>query len=422
MNSEAMIQEFADICNRAQQAKIALAQRDAQEITQALEAAAQIIRAESIAIAQANLQDMDYGRERNLSEALLDRLFLDEARIQGMANGLVNVARLSSPVGEIVKQWDNPKNGLKFQRITVALGVIGIIYESRPNVTVDAGALCLKAGNVVILRGGSESLHSSKIISDCLRAGLQKFHLPQDAVQLVGRRERYMVELMLGASGKIDLLIPRGGKGLTGRVMNEARVPVLAHLDGNCHIYLDQNLDPGKAIAIVLNSKMRRTGICGALETLLVHRDIAESILPELLSALELAGCALRGDAQVQAIYHRAELANEQDWYQEYLGPILAIKIVSSLEEACTHIQHYGSHHSDAIITEDELARAQFFSSVDSAIVMHNCSTQYADGGEFGMGAEIGIATGRLHARGPVAARELVTYKNLVFGSGQCRG
>ena len=414
-------QEFLKICENARAAQKALNTIPANVINAALIAGALEIEARKAELIEANRKDIAYGKEKQLSEAMIDRLMLDEERIKNIADSLRNIAELPSPVGEVLRIWENPNNGLKFQRVAVAIGVIGIIYESRPNVTADAGALCLKAGNSVILRGGSESFYSSSIIADCLQAGLEKHDVPINAIQLINHRDRAFVELILQAVGKIDLLIPRGGKGLTERVITSARVPVLAHLDGNCHIYLDRNLQMDVAIAVTINAKMRRTGICGALETLLVHEDIADKILPKLLPALHAQDCEIRGDEAVQKIYPDTILASEQDWHQEYLAPILAVKIVSSTDDAIDHIEKYGSHHSDAIITTDETARDLFFARVDSANVMHNCSTQYADGGEFGMGAEIGIATGRLHARGPVALRELVTYKNLVFGNGQCR-
>ena len=339
-----------------------------------------------------------------------------------IADALENIAEIADPLGRVIEKWDNPNNGLKFERVTIPIGIIGIIYESRPNVTADAAALCLKSGNVVILRGGKESIHSSKIISDYLRQGIKQAGLPEDAVQFISEPNRYMVELLLKAAGKIDLIIPRGGKGLTGRVMQDARVPVLAHLDGNCHIYVDEHLqDCATAEAVIFNAKMRRTGICGALETLLVHENIAPQLLPSLLARFKDSKCVIRGDDKVQHYDADVEAATETDWREEYLQSILAIKIVGTIDEAIEHINHYGSHHTDAIISDDADATKKFMHHVDSAIVMHNCSTQYADGGEFGMGAEIGIATGRLHARGPVAARELVTYKNLVYGDGNCR-
>ncbi|MCH9852540.1 MAG: glutamate-5-semialdehyde dehydrogenase [Alphaproteobacteria bacterium] len=422
MSNEKMQQDFDAICARAQQAKSTLATCSNQMRNKALTNAANLIRTNSQAIETANATDMQNAKSDGLSEAMLDRLMLNQARINAIADALDNIATIADPVGRVIEKWDNPKNGLKFERVTIPIGIIGIIYESRPNVTADAAALCLKSGNVVILRGGKESIHSSKIISDYLRQGIQQAGSPTDAVQFINEPNRYMVELLLKAAGKIDLIIPRGGKGLTGRVMQDARVPVLAHLDGNCHIYVDDNLkDCNIAEAIIINAKMRRTGICGALETLLMHGNIAPKLLPSLLQKLNDAKCVIRGDDKVQQYSDKVEPATEEDWREEYLQSILAIKIVGNVDEAIQHINHYGSHHTDAIISDDADATQKFMQHVDSAIVMHNCSTQYADGGEFGMGAEIGIATGRLHARGPVAARELVTYKNLVYGDGHCR-
>ncbi len=421
-DKESMVKDFNGICTQAKQAKSNLATCTAEQRNQALRNAAQLIRGNKQVIEQANAEDIKQARADGLSEAMLDRLLLNEFRIDGMADAMDTIIALEDPVGKMIETWINPDNGLRFERVTVPIGIIGIIYESRPNVTADAAALCIKSGNVVILRGGKESLHSSLAISNLFRQGIKEAGLHEDAVQFVKIRDRYMVELMLTASGKIDLLIPRGGKGLTSKVMEDARVPVLAHLDGNCHIYLDKTVNnTEQAIDVVFNAKMRRTGICGALETLLIHRDIAGKILPSLLQKFRKAECVVRGDEAVQAFDNKVQKASKNDWSEEYLEKILAMKIVSSMEEAIDHINHYGSHHTDAIITDNAEACQQFMQHVDSAIVMHNCSTQYADGGEFGMGAEIGIATGRLHARGPVATRELVTYKNLVYGTGHCR-
>ena len=420
-DKENMANDFNAICERAAKAKQELANSSIDVRNLALSKAAELMRQYKGDIQRANDEDMKKGRDSGLTEAMLDRLLLNDFRIDGMADALDNIVTLDDPVGKILTQWDNPANGLNFKRITVPIGIIGIIYESRPNVTADAAALCLKAGNVVVLRGGKESLHSSLAISNIMREALREAKLPDNAVQFISTRNRYMVELMLKASGKIDLLIPRGGKGLTGRVMAEANVPVLAHLDGNCHLYADKTLKLDQAIEVIFNAKMRRTGICGALETLLVHRDVASKLLPPLLAKLRKEECVVRGDQATRAFDERMHIANEQDWWEEYLTKLLAIKIVASLDEAIEHINHYGSHHTDGILTQDDAARDEFLQRVDSAIVMHNCSTQYADGGEFGMGAEIGIATGRIHARGPVATNELVTYKNLVFGNGHCR-
>jgi glutamate-5-semialdehyde dehydrogenase len=337
-----------------------------------------------------------------------------------MARGLDEVTALPDPVGRILADWTRP-NGLRIQRVSVPLGVIGIIYESRPNVTADAGSLCLKAGNAAILRGGSESFHSSTAIAECLRHGLREAGLPEAAIQLVPTRDRAAVGIMLTMSQHIDIIVPRGGRSLIERVQNESRIPVLAHLEGICHVYVDAAADLAKTRAVVLNAKMRRTGVCGAAETLLVDRAVAAAVLPPILDDLKQAGCALRGDAETRALDADIEPASEADWTTEYLDAILAVRVVEGVDGAIAHINRYGSHHTDSIMTEDVTTAERFLAEVDSAIVMHNASTQFADGGEFGMGAEIGIATGRLHARGPVGAEQLTTYKYIVRGAGQVR-
>lgn len=386
---------------------------------QALTAAAQALRARTADILAANARDMTAARAKGLSGAMLDRLLLDGKRIEAMAQGLEAIAALDDPVGEVLARWTRP-NGLVIERVSVPLGTIGVIYESRPNVTADAGALCLKAGNAVILRGGSESLHSSAAIHQCLVMGLRAAGLPEAAIQLVPTADRGAVGAMLTRPDLIDIIVPRGGKSLIARVQAESRVPVIAHLEGLCHVYVDRAADPAKARAIVMNAKMRRTGICGAMETLLVDRAAA-SLLPVMLDDLAKAGCELRGGADVQAMDQRVKPAAEADWSTEYLDAILSVRLVDGLDGALAHIARYGSHHTDSIVTEDAETAARFLAEVDSAIVMHNASTQFADGGEFGMGAEIGISTGRLHARGPVGLEQLTTYKYVVRGDGQVR-
>lgn len=386
-----------------------------------LRRAAAAVRARASEIEAANTRDMAFGRDKGLSTAMLDRLLLTPDRIEAMASGLDAVAGLPDPVGKVIDTWDRP-NGLKIERVRTPLGVIGVIYESRPNVTADAGALCVKAGNAAILRGGSESLHSSGLIADCLRQGLAEAGLPEDSVQIARTRDRSFVGAMLGAAGLIDVIVPRGGRNLIERVLSDARVPVFAHLEGLVHLYLHAKADPEKAVAIAVNGKMRRTGICGATETLLVDRAIAADLLPRVAAALADAGCALRGDEEAAALVEGMAPAGEEDWSTEYLDAILSVRIVDGLDEAMAHIGRYGSDHTDCIVTEDAAAAERFLNEVDSAIVMHNASTQFADGGEFGMGAEIGISTGRMHARGPVGAEQLTSFKYRVRGTGQIRG
>ena len=386
----------------------------------ALNAAAGRLRNQVAEIAHANAADMAAARAAGLRAGMLDRLELDEGRIEAMATALEGIARLGDPVGVVVNEWTRP-NGLRIGRTRVPLGVIGVIYESRPNVTADAGALCLKSGNAAILRGGSESFESSRAIFACLAHGLAAAGLPAGALQLVPTRDRAAVGEMLRMDGQIDVIVPRGGKSLVARVREESRVPVLAHLDGNCHVYVHAGADPGMARRIVVNAKMRRTGICGAAETLLIDRAVAPSHLPGIAEDLRAAGCEIRGDDAARAIDPAILRAAEADWDTEYLDAVIAVRAVAGLDEAIAHIARHGSAHTESIVTEDEAAAERFLGEVDSAIVLHNASTQFADGAEFGMGAEIGISTGRLHARGPVGLEQLTTIKYVVHGSGQVR-
>ncbi len=389
--------------------------------TSAIEAMARAIRAATPAILAANREDVAEAQNAGATSAFIDRLRLDEKRVAAMADGVDSVAALPDPVGSVISSWDRP-NGMHIEQVRVPLGVIGIIYESRPNVTADAAALGLKAGNAVILRGGSDSFRSSRAIHAAIAAGLSGAGVPETAIQRVPTRDRDAVGLMLaGLDGAIDVIVPRGGKGLVARVQSEARVPVFAHLDGNCHVFVDKAADPEMARAIVLNSKMRRTGICGAAETLLIDRDAAPALLAPLVRMLLEAGCEVRGDRVTQAADSRVKRATDEDWSTEYLDAIIAVKVVDGVEEAIAHVERYGSHHTDAIVTADDGAARRFLEQVDSAIVLHNASTQFADGGEFGFGAEIGIATGRMHARGPVGVAQLTTFKYRIHGSGQTR-
>jgi glutamate-5-semialdehyde dehydrogenase len=405
----------------ARRAAQALARCGNEQRNAALRAAAGAIRQRSAEILAANAADMSAGRERELSAAMLDRLMLDPSRIEAMAAGIETVAELPDPLGRVLAEWDRP-NGLVIQRVSVPLGVIGIIYESRPNVTADAAALCLKSGNAAILRGGSESFQSSHAIYQCLREGLVSAGIDADAVQMVPTTDRAAVGFLLSSMGEwLDVVVPRGGKSLIRRVQDEARVPVIGHLEGICHVYLHEQADADMARAIVLNAKMRRTGICGACETVLVDRAAAARLLPGVAGALIDAGCEIRGDAEVCELVPEAVAATEEDWSTEYLDAIISIRVVDDIEQAVAHIADYGSGHTESIITADDAAAQRFFAAVDSAIVLQNASTQFADGGEFGMGAEIGIATGRIHARGPVGAEQLTSYKYVVRGSGQTR-
>ncbi|OAM79636.1 glutamate-5-semialdehyde dehydrogenase [Devosia elaeis] len=387
----------------------------------ALLTAAGALNAHRKQILAANALDMAAAREKGISGAFLDRLLLTDARIDGIIEAVKTIAELPDPVGTVIAEWDRP-NGLHIERVRTPLGVIGVIFESRPNVTADAGALCIKSGNAVILRGGSDSFHSSRAIVDCLLDGLHLAGLPVECVQLVPTTDREAVgEMLKGLDGNIDVIVPRGGKSLVARVQSEARVPVFAHLEGLVHVYIDRSADLDKAVAVTLNAKMRRTGICGAAETLLVHQDVAGTHLQPIIAALVAKGCEIRGDATVMGLVPEAVAATEQDWRTEYEDAIISVKIVESLEAAIAHIEHYSSHHTEAIIAEDAEAVEKFFNGIDSAILVHNASTQFADGGEFGFGGEIGIATGKMHARGPVGVEQLTSFKYRVRGNGQTR-
>jgi glutamate-5-semialdehyde dehydrogenase len=413
-------EDMAEMGRRARAAARVLAAATTAAKNAALAAAARELRSSAAAILAANAEDMAAARARNLGPAMLDRLALDEKRVGAMARGIEEVAALPDPVGAVIAQWTRP-NGLGISRVRVPIGVIGIVFESRPNVTADAGSLCLKSGNACILRGGSESLRSSRAIHRCLEAGLGAAGLPEAAIQLVPTADRAAVGHMLAMHDAIDLMVPRGGKPLIARVRAESRIPVLAHLEGNCHVYVDGAADLAMARRVVLNSKMRRTGVCGAAETLLVDRKAAASHLQPLVLDLLNAGCEVRGDTATQAVDPRVKPAAEADWSTEYLDAIIAVKVVEGVEAAIQHIERHGSHHTESIVTEDASAAERFFAGIDSAILLHNASTQFADGGEFGMGAEIGIATGKLHARGPVGVEQLTSYKYIVRGCGQIR-
>jgi len=410
-----------ELGRRARGAARQLAMSEEDRRNAALHAAAAELRSRREEIIGANEIDMRAARERGLSAAMLDRLMLDESRVEGMASGLEAIAGLPDPLGRVMAEWERP-NGLQIQRVAVPLGVIGIIYESRPNVTADAAGLCVKSGNAVILRGGSESFHSSRAIHACLVSGLEKAGLPADSVQMVPTTDRAAVGYLLSSMSQwVDVVVPRGGKNLIRRVQEEARVPVIGHLEGICHVYLHAAADADMAARIAVNAKMRRTGICGAAETLLVDRAGAARLLPGVLTALSEAGCEIRGDGDVVAIFPEAREATQEDWSTEYLDAIISVRVVDDIDAAIRHIGDYGSGHTECIVTDDDDAAAKFFRNVDSAILLQNASTQFADGGEFGMGAEIGIATGRIHARGPVGAEQLTSYKYVVHGSGQTR-
>ena len=404
---------------RAAQRELALASTQAKN--DALLAMAGAVRADEERILTANAKDVSFARSKQRPAAYIDRLALDPDRVSAMARGLEEIAALPDPVGETMSEWTRP-NGLRIARVRVPIGVIGIIYESRPNVTADAGALAMKSGNAAILRGGSDNLQSSLAIAECLGQGLKSAGLPQAVIQVVPSPRREAVGMMLqGLGGTLDLIVPRGGKSLVARVQEEARVPVFAHLEGLCHVYADKDADADMARAIALNSKLRRTGVCGAAETLLVDRAGADRLLKPLVEALLEAGCEVRGDAEAQVADSRVRPASEEDWSTEYLDAIISVRLVDGVEGAIDHIARYGSQHTDSIVTEDEAAARRFLVEVDSAIVLHNAATQFADGGEFGFGAEIGIATGKLHARGPVGLEQLTTFKYQVHGQGQIR-
>ncbi|MGC3940627.1 glutamate-5-semialdehyde dehydrogenase [Roseobacter sp. EG26] len=410
---------MAEIGARAKSAATSLGFATAERKHAALISAAEHVWAKRATILKANEQDLAYGRDKGLSDAMMDRLALDEDRLRGIIDGLRAVAEQADPVGEVIAEWDQP-SGLNIKRVRTPLGVVGVIYESRPNVTVDAGALCLKAGNAVILRGGSESFHSSTALHACLVQGLKDAGLPEDAIQLVPTRDRAAVSEMLTMIDTIDVIVPRGGKGLVGLVQREARVPVFAHLEGIVHIYIDATADPEKALNVVLNAKTRRTGICGSAECLLINENISETVGRDVIQALLDKGVEVRVDAQLANISGTVP-AGDDDWGHEYLDMIIAARAVPDLDTAMEHIRRHGSNHTDCILTEDLDAAARFMKELDSAILMHNASTQFADGGEFGMGAEIGIATGKMHARGPVGAAQLTSFKYQVKGQGTVR-
>ena len=409
-----------DLGTRAKAAAAELAFAPAEAKEQALIAAADSVWANRAAIIEANKKDLEFGEIKGLSPAMMDRLMLDEARVQGMVDGLKAVANQDDPVGEVIEEWDRP-TGLHIKRVRTPLGVIGVIYESRPNVTADAGALCLKSGNAVILRGGSEGFNSSSAIHACLVEGLTSAGLPEDAIQLIPTRDRAAVQKLLTMTDHVDVIVPRGGKGLVGLVQREARVPVFAHLEGIVHVYLDKSADPEKALKVVMNAKTRRTGICGAAECLLIHEDIIDTIGQGVIRALIDAGVDVHAGPKLSGI-PGTTAATDDDWGKEFLDMIIAAKAVSNVDDAIAHIRTFGSNHTDCIITEDDAAADRFFERLDSAILMRNASTQFADGGEFGMGAEIGIATGKMHARGPVGAKQLTSFKYLVEGDGTVRG
>jgi glutamate-5-semialdehyde dehydrogenase len=410
---------MADMGVRAKAASAELAFASSEAKEQALNVAADAVLARIDEIIAANGKDMEFGAAKGLSDAMMDRLMLDPARVLGIADGLRAVAAQRDPVGEMITEW-NMASGLHIRRVRTPLGVIGVIYESRPNVTADAGALCLKSGNAVILRGGSESLHSSAVLVDCLKDGLRAAGLPDDAIQLVPTRDRAAVQALLTMTDTVDVIIPRGGKGLVGLVQREARVPVFAHLEGICHVYVDAAADPEKALKIVLNAKTRRTGICGAAECLLIDRAVMDTIGQGIIRALIDAGVEVRGDQTIAQI-DGTVVAAPDDWGKEFLDMIIAAKVVDGVDAAIDHIRTFGSNHTDCVITEDDAVATRFFTRLDSAILLHNASTQFADGGEFGMGVEIGIATGKLHARGPVGAEQLTSFKYLVTGDGTIR-
>ncbi len=413
-------EEVTLIGKQAKAASAVLRTAEASAKNAALNAAAQSLRDQQSSLLTENQKDMELAKQNGISGAFLDRLMLDESRIAAMAKGLEDIAALEDPVGRELARWDRP-NGLDIARVAVPLGVIGIIYESRPNVTADAGGLCLKSGNAAILRGGSESFYSSQAIMHALQEGIAASGLPKHAVQLLPTKDRAAVGAMLQMADYIDVIVPRGGKGLIQRVIDESKIPTLQHLDGNCHSYVHASADHTKAIDVIVNAKMRRTGICGATESIVIDAAIASTILPILTDALTEKGCVLRGCAESVAIDGRIEAASPEDWDTEYLDALVSVKIVADIDEALPFIQTHSSGHTDAILAEDAAAAAQFFAHIDSAIVMQNASTQFADGGEFGMGAEIGIATGKLHARGPVGVEQLCTFKYVVRGNGQTR-
>lgn len=413
---------MAEVGRKARAAAAPLAIATTEQKNRALIAAADAMLEARADILEANKLDLGHAQKNGMAASFIDRLTLDDGRIKAIADGIRAIAALPDPVGEVIAEWDRP-NGLHIERVRTPLGVIGVIYESRPNVTADAGALCLKAGNAVILRGGSDSAHSSAAIHKALVRGLEAAGLPADAIQIVPVTDRAAVgEMLKGLGGAIDVIVPRGGKSLVARVQSEARVPVFAHLEGICHLYIDKSADLDMARKIALDAKMRRTGICGAAETLLVDRAAAATHLAPILGDFAAKGCEIRGSEEVRALYPAARPATEEDWSTEYLDAIISVALVDGISGAIEHINRYSSHHTEAVVAEDAAAVARFFNEIDSAILLHNASTQFADGGEFGMGAEIGIATGKMHARGPVGVEQLTSFKYRVRGSGQVRG
>jgi len=412
---------MSELGRNARAAARPLATASTEQKNRALLAMAAALERRTAEILAENDKDMERGEAAGLTSAVLDRLKLDEKRVAGIAQGIREIAALADPVGSLIAEWDRP-NGLHIERVRTPLGVIGVIYESRPNVTADAGALCLKAGNAVILRGGSDSTYSSAAIHACLVEGLKEAGLPEHAIQRVPTTDRAAVgEMLKGLDGNIDVIVPRGGKSLVARVQTEARVPVFAHLEGICHLYIDKSAKLDMAVNVALNAKMRRTGICGAAETLLVDRAVADTHLVPILTKLTEAGCEIRGTEEVRALFSQAVPATDEDWSTEYLDAIISVKLVDGVGEAIAHIETFSSHHTEAIVAEDAAAVERFFNEIDSAILLHNASTQFADGGEFGMGAEIGIATGKMHARGPVGVEQLTSFKYRVRGNGQLR-
>ena len=419
-NNKDLTKHIESISFKANKASKLLSSASSNNKNKALKLIANNLKKDSSKILKANEKDMKIANDNKTSKALLDRLYLDKKRIENMIDGVNNIIKLEEPVGKIIKSW-TPKNGIKMSQTRVPIGVIGIIYESRPNVTVDASTLALKSGNAIILRGGSESFYSSKVITASIRNSLKKSSLPVDSVQMINTVDRRAVGKLLKMNELINLIIPRGGKSLIERVQKDSKIPVLSHLDGLCHTFIDKKADKQMSLEIALNAKMRRTGICGATETLLCHKDSSQNILPEIITKLIEKGCEVRGDKTVQSINNDVKPASNKDWQTEYLDSIISIKIVNDVFDAIEHIEKYGSNHTDAIITNNMRNAEIFLNNVNSAIVIHNASTQYADGGEFGMGAEMGIATGKLHARGPVALEELTTYKYQLRGKGQVR-
>jgi glutamate-5-semialdehyde dehydrogenase len=420
MSNKEMIDHIEDICFKAYKASNTLSHATKDSKNEALEKIAINIQKDRILILEANITDMDLAKKNNVSDALLDRLFLNEDRIDSIINGIYNIINLEDPIGTEIKRW-TPPNEIDMSQIRVPIGVIGIIYESRPNVTADASALALKSGNSIILRGGSESFYSSSAIVKSIKNGLKESKISEDCVHMINTIDRDAVGLLLNMSKYVNLIIPRGGKALIERVQTDSKIPVLSHLDGLCHTYIDVDANKAMALDIVLNAKMRRTGVCGATETLLCHKDIVDTILPNIINKLLEQGCEIRADKSIQALNKAIKNATEEDWQTEYLDKILSLKSVESVSDAIKHIEKFGSNHTDAIITDNKDTAEIFLKEVNSAIVVHNASTQYADGGEFGMGAEMGIATGKLHARGPVGLEQLTTYKYQLRGNGQVR-